>query len=236
MLGVFRFLLVFLAFTLGMSITGNAASFDCSKSTTETEIAICNDPELSALDEQISSAFFSIDKEGRYAKDIQKSQRGWIADSRKLNPYSFKEQLDFLRIARVVNSCSSGDKKFSECQSEIAREFENCQANENFTTLVMNRCGSAYLSMLQLIDEYETQLWRKINSYDQETLELFDIAYVKWNDFVTADCEWQYSEYRDGTIRGPIWYGCQVGHYEKRIREINGSNRSLGKDEEFLQK
>lgn len=30
---------------------GSAASFDCSKATTETEVAICGDPELSALDE-----------------------------------------------------------------------------------------------------------------------------------------------------------------------------------------
>ena len=34
-----------------------AASFDCSKATTETEIAICNDPELSALDERMSKAY-----------------------------------------------------------------------------------------------------------------------------------------------------------------------------------
>ena len=33
----------------GMASVGKAASFDCNKATTETEMAICGDPELSAL-------------------------------------------------------------------------------------------------------------------------------------------------------------------------------------------
>jgi uncharacterized protein len=60
MLGLFRFISVFLAFTVGMSITGNAASFDCSKATTETEIAICNDPELNALDELMGLVYTQV--------------------------------------------------------------------------------------------------------------------------------------------------------------------------------
>ena len=36
-----------------------SASFDCMQATTETEVAICADPELSALDE-LDSAFSAI--------------------------------------------------------------------------------------------------------------------------------------------------------------------------------
>ena len=36
-----------LLLSVGVVAVGNAASFDCSKATTETEIAICADPELS---------------------------------------------------------------------------------------------------------------------------------------------------------------------------------------------
>ena len=50
MVSLFRFLLVSLVFTLGTTTGGHAASFDCSKASTETEIAICSNPELSALD------------------------------------------------------------------------------------------------------------------------------------------------------------------------------------------
>ena len=40
-----------LLLSVGFGSMGQAASFDCNKATTETEIAICGDPELSALDE-----------------------------------------------------------------------------------------------------------------------------------------------------------------------------------------
>ena len=40
-----------LLLSVGVGSVGKAASFDCTKATTETEIAICSDPELSALDE-----------------------------------------------------------------------------------------------------------------------------------------------------------------------------------------
>jgi uncharacterized protein len=36
-----------LLLSVGAATVGNAASFDCNKATTETEIAICADPELS---------------------------------------------------------------------------------------------------------------------------------------------------------------------------------------------
>jgi len=40
-----------LLLSVGVGSVVQAASFDCDKATTETEIAICSDPELSALDE-----------------------------------------------------------------------------------------------------------------------------------------------------------------------------------------
>ena len=57
MVSLFKFLLVSLVFTLGTTIAGHAASFDCNKATTETEIAICGDPELSALDEFMAELY-----------------------------------------------------------------------------------------------------------------------------------------------------------------------------------
>ena len=46
-----RILFIALLVTLLTQIVPlHAASFDCNKAATETEIAICSDPELSALD------------------------------------------------------------------------------------------------------------------------------------------------------------------------------------------
>ena len=57
MVSFFRFFLVSLVFSLGTASTVHAASFDCTKATTETEIAICGDPELSALDDRLSGVY-----------------------------------------------------------------------------------------------------------------------------------------------------------------------------------
>jgi len=44
-----RILVATLLLSLSLAAVGQAASFDCGKATTETEIAICSDPKLSAL-------------------------------------------------------------------------------------------------------------------------------------------------------------------------------------------
>jgi len=46
-----------LLLSVGVGSVGKAASFDCNKATTETEIAICSDPELSALDDRLSGVY-----------------------------------------------------------------------------------------------------------------------------------------------------------------------------------
>ena len=51
MLKYFRLVGLTLLLSVGVGSVGKAASFDCNKATTETEIAICADPDLSALDE-----------------------------------------------------------------------------------------------------------------------------------------------------------------------------------------
>lgn len=55
-MGIISFIAVTLFATL-WSVPAHAASFDCSKATTETEIAICNDDELSALDKLMDKVY-----------------------------------------------------------------------------------------------------------------------------------------------------------------------------------
>jgi uncharacterized protein len=52
-----RPLLISLTLVAGIPGIAAAASFDCDRAATETEIAICKDPELSLLDEMLASLF-----------------------------------------------------------------------------------------------------------------------------------------------------------------------------------
>ena len=57
MVQYFKPIVLLLLLSVGIGSVGKAASFDCNKATTETEIAICADPELSALDDRLSRLY-----------------------------------------------------------------------------------------------------------------------------------------------------------------------------------
>ena len=80
-----------LLLSVGFGSMGQAASFDCNKATTETEIAICADPYLSALDELIASAYFEAKRSRNDKQALIESQRAWILErdeilQKKLDP------------------------------------------------------------------------------------------------------------------------------------------------------
>ena len=61
-----------------------AASFDCHKATTETEKAICADPELSALDEFVAASY-KLSRNGSSDKQkVLTEQRAWIEERDKI--------------------------------------------------------------------------------------------------------------------------------------------------------
>jgi uncharacterized protein YecT (DUF1311 family) len=71
---VIRHLLISLMLLIGVPSLAVAASFDCDRAATETEIAICGDPELSALDDLMSVVWRF---ETRTVLDIS-TQKKWL--------------------------------------------------------------------------------------------------------------------------------------------------------------
>ena len=69
-----RPLLISLMLVVGVPSTTVAASFDCDRAATETEIAICSDPELSALDELMGALWVTLESSDR---EVAK-QRTWL--------------------------------------------------------------------------------------------------------------------------------------------------------------
>ena len=74
MLTYIRLIIPALLLSIGIGGVAKAASFDCNMATTETEIAICADPELGALDE-LMGAVWRI--ETRTTLDIL-TQKKWL--------------------------------------------------------------------------------------------------------------------------------------------------------------
>jgi uncharacterized protein len=85
MLQYFRLVGLALLLSVGVGSVGQAASFDCNKATTETEIAICSDPELSALDELMGALYQQSLRANDWNSDsamedltLKRSQLDWI--------------------------------------------------------------------------------------------------------------------------------------------------------------
>lgn len=104
MLRYFRLIGSAVLLSVGIGSVGKAASFDCNKATSETEIAICSDPDLSALDEMLASLFqtkvsinFELELQSNYgdevlfpsflSTDTRAKQRLWI-NNNQLKCYS----------------------------------------------------------------------------------------------------------------------------------------------------
>ena len=80
MVRLFRSFGLALLLSLGMGNVAIAASFDCNKAATETEIVICSDPELSALDDRMHNIFRSAFKFSNASSSLRELQRTWISD------------------------------------------------------------------------------------------------------------------------------------------------------------
>lgn len=71
-----------LSVILGLLTTLNGASFDCKKATSFMEHTICNDKELSKLDEELAKSY-KIAKMKADQEVLKQEQRVWIETSQK---------------------------------------------------------------------------------------------------------------------------------------------------------
>lgn len=116
---------IFLLCSLLVANNSFAASFDCKKASTQIEIIICNNSELSRLDEDVSEIYrLILEKDA----SIKSSQEGWIksrdmceSDFCLIN--SYRDRVDELNfILRDVNEDSRKEIKTHE---EDLANFEN---------------------------------------------------------------------------------------------------------------
>lgn len=93
MIKSFRLVGLALLLSVGFVSVGTAASFDCSKATTEIEIAICGDPELSALDELLGQLWKKLDP----SVSLVAEQKAWLSQRDEPQPKDSEEtKLEFL--------------------------------------------------------------------------------------------------------------------------------------------
>lgn len=102
--------------------SAQAASFDCAKASTKIEKMICDDKELSKLDEELSAEYKAATKGAKQATSVKQAQRKWIkwrngcADASCVKS-AYEAQLQAIRIitASSNESDSSQDDNCYAC-------------------------------------------------------------------------------------------------------------------------
>jgi uncharacterized protein len=126
MVQYFKPIVLLLLLSVGIGSVGKAASFDCNKATTETEIAICSDPHLSALDELIASAYFEAKRYQNDPQPLIKSQRAWILKRDEILQNFSRDDEEFL----------SGEDELNETLTSRLSELLNALSGIDYDTVL----------------------------------------------------------------------------------------------------
>jgi Uncharacterized protein conserved in bacteria, putative lipoprotein len=76
---------IFILFALILSSVASAASFDCSKASTNTELAICENQQLSILDEIMALSYRQLMKEVNDKEQLKTDQLAFLAKNKRCN-------------------------------------------------------------------------------------------------------------------------------------------------------
>lgn len=128
----FWFILAVLAAIASPEI--RAASFDCGKARTTTEKAICADPLLSRLDEQLDDAYRVAQKRVQSRRALRDQQRVWLATRRDVC-----SDAACLRAAYTARIEALLDESAGDPTTETL-EINATKAREPYT-LATGRCG-----------------------------------------------------------------------------------------------
>jgi len=120
-----------LTLMLLLSISLFGASFDCAKASSNVEKMICADPELSALDDNLSKVFKETIQLELYKEEIKKDQKIWqkiVRDkwctSGRSDTYGIKQKINSRRECLVdayrdrINILSLENKKYALLKSQ----------------------------------------------------------------------------------------------------------------------
>jgi uncharacterized protein len=107
---------VLMIFLIAISSTGvQAASFDCSKATYESEKTVCDTPNLSQLDERMAKLFFAVKSKSNNSSEITKDQITWIKNTRycrsdaKCLENSYLDRIEILLKISTIKNRDSKD-------------------------------------------------------------------------------------------------------------------------------
>ena len=125
--------IVFIVTFACFAYNANSASFDCSKASSPLEKAICSNPNLSALDDQMAQAYKDARAKSSNQDQLKSDQIAWIKGARQCASdlacieKSYKERLAALGAATSVapsNASIGGSDNSTAAMNRLKALFE----------------------------------------------------------------------------------------------------------------
>ena len=235
MVQYFKALGLALLLSVGIGSMGQAASFDCNKATTDTEIAICADPYLSALDELIASAYFEAKRSRNDKQALIESQRAWI-----------------LERDEILQNFSRDDQEFLSAENELHEtlilrlsELLNALSGTDYDTM-FNIFSQIKPISLKFEKNKRVLIFSASDAYDSHNIMLFDPD-NKLVKVIHGEIYWRRSaceqtfdlgDYKNGSSNLSYVYSCGNGgrhgwweyafSVNERCIKLNSYNRHQG--------
>ena len=117
----------------GLALAGNAhaASFDCTKAQSKVEHLVCDNPELSKLDDDLNAAYSNVLKNDGSATSIRTEQKKWLKernaclDAACLSS-SYSQQIAFLKSPALAPFTFTRNETLPEqADTSVCKDFKN---------------------------------------------------------------------------------------------------------------
>ena len=137
----------------GLFQHAQAASFDCKKAGNKIERMICQYPEISILDEELSKAYKAVRAK---EKEVIKEQRAWLKTRNKCGDTACLKKIYSERVAELVSrgtiKKARTQNKLSEPELRRARSAGSCIAWAEQGNRILRELGKSS-NLNHLIDE-----------------------------------------------------------------------------------
>ncbi len=127
---------------LVLAVPAQGASFDCGKASTKVEHLICDNPEISKLDEELSVAYKAILQDKPHAQDIRYEQTQWITHRNYCESSSCLKALYQMRIQELADmpKLYSREPLFKILRSQSEKpDFDNETDKLNFMRKIVKK-------------------------------------------------------------------------------------------------
>lgn len=178
--------------TLLFALSAQAASFDCAKAGTKVEHIICDTPEISTLDDELSAAYKAALKDKRQAYAIRQAQKKWMKERNKCADAEcvmgrYKERI--FAFAQPTFTLVSGNKKEADVfisasmdmnmpgrhfklvkgrNTKVCKVYlKNLEALKNLNLACERKVSAVYKGDLKFPDWRRLDLWENRNLWAQ---------------------------------------------------------------------